>query len=289
MTGKLASFTLDLEPDNGSVDSHEVLLNRHLFGQFEAFLANNRIKLTTFVVGKMLEEQLEVAERFTNIDNEFELHSYSHDADNPDSEDEITKGISAYKNYFGCSPRGYRAPNGAISATGLSILHREGILYDASIFPSWRPELGYNFSHLPCTPWFYEELPGLVELPFATVPGARMVISLSFVKLFGFSFYRALFRIFGLPNVVVIDSHLYDYFATSPVRDRSRFDWKRYALLRNIDNTIGLAQQLHDYLVANGYTFVSMSDLYDRVKNQASTVPVISATQLGRNGRSNSQ
>src|SRR5262245_47433632 len=190
MSQKVACFTLDLEPDFCSHDSHEVLLDDNRFGQFRAFLLTNRMKVTVFVVGKMLEEGLPVRERFKDLDTEFELHSYSHNPYAPDSETEILMGKTAFTEYFGRPPRGYRAPNGAISAPGISILSREGFLYDASVFPAWRPELGYNFSHLPVSPWFYEEYPELPELPFAVLPQSRIVISMSFLKLFGFSFYR---------------------------------------------------------------------------------------------------
>lgn len=286
MARKLACFTLDLEPDVPSDDLHDVLLNWHLFKQFEEFIISNRIKLTTFVVGKMFEEHLPIAERFARIDTEFELHSYSHNVEEPDSEEEILRGKTAYTNYFGHPPRGYRAPNGAISPTGLSVLHREGFLYDASVFPTWRPELGYNFSHMPRTPWFYEEYPPLLELPFAVVPGVRIVISMSFLKLFGFSFYRLMFNTFGLPDIVIFDSHLYDYFLTDSVRNLSRFDWKRYAITRNHNNSLRLVQRFVDFLISRGYTFISMGELYQTIMASRQTIPVISATRLSATPRS---
>lgn len=281
MNQKLACFTLDLEPDFLSEDSHEVLLDDRRFGQIEAFFLHNQLKLTVFVVAKMLEAGLRVRERFANIEAEFELHSYSHNIHEPDSKQEILLGKEIYAKYFGHTPRGYRAPNGDISMRGLSVLHREGFLYDASIFPSWRPELKYNFSKAPISPWVYVEFPQLVELPFAVVPKIRIVISLSFLKLLGLNFYRLMFHTFGFPATLIFDTHLYDFFLTSPVQSLSRLDWRRYALMRNQSNTLQLLQEFVDFLISKGYTFVAMGDLYNIVMRSHQAVPVVSAAALG--------
>lgn len=280
MAQKLACFTLDLEPDFLTEDSHEVLLNDERFWQFEEFISNNKIKLTTFVVAKMLESGLPIREKFANISNEFELHSYSHNVKEPDSEIEIVKGKEIFKKYFGRSPRGYRAPNGDISAMGLSILNREGFLYSASVFPSRRPELGFNYGQLPTQPWVYEEYPKLIEFPFAVVYRIKAIISLSFLKLFGLGFYKLMFHLFGFPDILVFDSHLYDYFPTSPVLNLSRLDWRRYALLRNQKHTLVLLQRFINFLRSKGYVFVSMSELYTNTIQRSEELPIIKAQKL---------
>jgi peptidoglycan/xylan/chitin deacetylase (PgdA/CDA1 family) len=280
MSQRLACFTLDLEPDLYSIDSHEILLDPNRFGQIESFFIGNQLKLTVFVVAKMLESGLPVRERFSNIDTEYELHSYSHNVREPDSEREIVLGKETFLKYFGRPPRGYRAPNGDISLTGLAILNREGFCYDASIFPAWRPEQGYNHSHLPTAPWAFTEFPKLVEFPFAVVPKIRTVISFSFLKLLGLRYFRLMLKVFGLPKVLVFDSHLHDFLVTDSIKQLPRSDWRRYALMRNENNTFSMLQEFVDFLRSSGYVFVSMSDLYTSVVESNGRLPMINASAI---------
>ncbi len=261
-------FTIDLEPDFLSEDSHEVLLDDRRMAAISDFLTGRRIRPTVFVAGKMLAAGLPVRERFAPLGAEFELHSYSHDNDEPDSAREIVLGTEAFIDYFGFPPRGYRAPSGIISAAGVARLHEAGFRYDASVFPAWRPELGYDHRALPAVPFAYEGLPGIVELPFAVVPRTRVVISLSFLKLAGWAPYAAMFRRYGTPEVVVFDSHLYDFFPTTPVTSLARTDWRRYPLLRNQRRVFPLLNRLVGHFRASGHEFTTMSDLLGRVRTQ---------------------
>jgi len=272
-------MTLDLEPDFLKEGCHDVFLNEKRMDHFLNFFDQNHLKLTTYVVGNMLEQNLPVRETFVGIENEFELHSYSHNVKEPDSEAEIVQGKASYINYFGHSPQGYRAPNGHISPQGLAILHREGFLYDASVFPARRPELGYNFANMPTMPWIYAEYP-LVELPFAVILKTRLVISLSFLKLFGLSFYKLMFHLFGFPEIIVFDCHLYDFFLTTPIIEMPRTDWRRYPLTRNLDRSFYLLQGFVDFLRAKGYAFIFMSDLYQHFQQSPQLLPIISAQEL---------
>ncbi len=262
--GPIFCFTIDLEPDFLSEDSHEVLLDDRRMAEIGRFLTRNGIRPTVFVVGKMLDEGLPVRERFEPLGAEFELHSYSHRNDEPDSDSEIARGVAAFEAYFGRRPAGYRAPSGLITPGGLSRLQAAGFRYDASVFPAWRPELGYDHRSLPAEPFAYEGLDGLVELPFAVTRRGRLVVSLSFLKLFGWAPYRALFRRYGTPDVVVFDSHLYDFFPTSPVTTMRRTDWRRYPLLRNQRRVFPLLQTLVDHLRRAGHEPQPMSELYRR-------------------------
>jgi hypothetical protein len=285
MVPKIACFTLDLEPDLYTSGSHEILLNPDYFRRIETFFINNRLKLTTFVVANMLELGLPISEIFTNIDTEFELHSYSHDTCRPDSEQEILLGKKYYIDHFGKSPRGYRAPNGDISYAGLEILSREGFLYDASIFPSWRPELGYNYSRLPLSPWKYAEFPQLIEMPFAAIRTVRTVISMSFLKLFGLNFYRMMFNLFGFPEILVFDSHLHDFIHPKSILDLPRYDWRKHALMRNGDNTFPLMQGFVDFIRSKGYIFAHMSELFNQLKASEDKILTINTNGIRRYSR----
>lgn len=266
---RLFAFTLDLEPDFLSENSHEVLLDAQKFGEVAACLGAHRVQPTVFVAGKMLDEGLPVRERFAPLAAEFELHSYSHSNREPDSEAEILRGKGAFERYFGRAPKGYRAPSGIISRQGVEVLAREGFLYDASVFPTWRPELGYNFSKLPTVPWRYSDLAGFTEIPFGVVPGLRLVISLSFLKLFGLGLYRNLFRTFGFPEILVFDSHLYDFFLTGPVAALPKTDWRRFPLTRNQGRVFSLLERFLGLLKAEGYAFVTMSEVYRYAQTRA--------------------
>ncbi len=263
---RLFCFTIDLEPDFLSDDSHEVLLDDRRMAAISDFLTGRGIRPTVFVAGKMLSAGLPVRERFAPLGAEFELHSYSHDNDEPDSAREIVLGAKAFIDYFGFPPRGYRAPSGIISAGGVTRLHEAGFRYDSSVFPAWRPELGYDHRGLPAAPFAYEGLPGLVELPFAVVPRTRVVISLSFLKLAGWAAYAAMFRRYGTPDVVVFDSHLYDFFPTTPVTSLPRTDWRRYALLRNQRRVFPLLHRLVGHFQAAGHEFATMTGLLRRME-----------------------
>ena len=280
-----ACFTIDLEPDFLSEDCHEVLLDDERMEQVRGFFTRHGIEPTIFVVGRMLEQGLPVAARFEGIGAEFELHSYSHRVDAPDSEDEIVRGTEAFRAYFGRPPRGYRAPLGRIGPAGLATLARNGFAYDASVFPTRRPELGYDFSEMPTTPWTWLEHPGLVEMPFAVASPLRLVVSVSFLKLMGLRFFEVLFRTTGFPPLLVIDSHLYDFFETSPVRRLSWLDWRRHALLRNQRRVLALMDGFVQLLRRNGYRFASVGRVHDALRSGTDPLPSVSVEALRRGYR----
>lgn len=283
--GRRACFTIDLEPDFLSEDGHEVLLDSGRMERLRDFFIGHGIPPTVFVVGRMLEQGLPVAERFAGIGAEFELHSWSHRLDAPDSEEEIVRGSAAFERYFGRPPRGYRAPLGRISAAGIATLARLGFAYDASVFPARRPELGYDFSALPVTPWRWLEQPGIVELPFAVASPLRFVVSLSFLKLMGLGFFRVLFRAGRVPELLVLDSHLYDFFSTSAVRDLSRLDWRRYALLRNTRRVFALLDGFVRLLRRYGYDFATVGGVHDDLVAAKECLPAVSVAALARGYR----
>lgn len=280
-----ACFTIDLEPDFLSEDCHEVLLDAGRMERLRDFFTGHRIPPTVFVVGRMLEQALPVRERFEGTGAEFELHSWSHRPDAPDSEEEIVRGAAAFERYFGRAPRGYRAPLGRISAEGIATLARLGFAYDASVFPARRPELGYDFSALPSSPWRWREHPGIVELPFAVASSFRFVVSLSFLKLMGLGFFDLLFRTGRAPELLVLDSHLYDFFETSPVRALSRLDWRRYALLRNTSRVFPLLDGFVRLLRRYGYDFTTVGEAHDRLLASDAPLPAVSVAALARGYR----
>ncbi len=263
---RLFVYTIDLEPDFMTADAHEVLLDGGRFDRLAEVLLRNRVRPSVFVVGRMLDAGLPVREKFAPLQAEFGLHSWSHKPEAPDSEQEIVEGKKAFERYFGRSPRGYRAPLGYISQAGIRTLAREQFTYDSSVFPSNRPELGFDLRNLPLDAWIYQDEPSIMELPFAAVPRTRTVIAMSFLKLYGMFVYRQLFRWCGMPRLLVFDSHLYDYFVTAAVTGLSRLDWRRYALMRNSRSALDLLQSLFDFVRKRGYRFVTMDEAREIVR-----------------------
>ena len=280
----LACMTVDLEPDFLSENSHEVLLDETRFDRFGSVLSQRDVPVTVFVAAKMLDEGLPVRERFAPLSTEFELHSYSHDPADPDSLTEIRRSKDAYRRYFGHDPRGYRAPLGFISASGVRALTDEGFQFSASIFPSHRREMGFDFGSLPVTPWMWHDNGNelLVEIPFAVSNRPRIVICESYLKLLGLRPFKMLHRWGGFPDTLVIDSHLYDFFATAPVLALSRVDYRRHALLRNQGKALDLLDKFIGYLTKKGYRFVTVSEIYERCRADAQQLPRVSIEHLER-------
>ena len=275
-------MTVDLEPDFLSEDSHEVLLDEARFGQFAETLNARGVPVSVFLAAKMLDEGLPVRERFDALDAEFELHSYFHDPGDPDSLDEIRRAKHAYRTHFGRDPIGYRAPLGFISAEGVRALASEGFEYSASIFPSNRRELGFDHGKLPLEPWMWSSDGNdlLVEIPFAVTKKPRVVVCESYLKLLGMGPFRALYSVGGFPDTLVIDSHLYDFFPTSAVLGLSRFDGRRYALLRNQRRALALLDRLITFLQRKGYRFVKVEEVHAACRARGAELPRVDLSSI---------
>jgi peptidoglycan/xylan/chitin deacetylase (PgdA/CDA1 family) len=282
MGERLACMTIDLEPDFLSRDSHEVLCDEEKFGALAEMLIARDIPVTAFLVAKMLEQGLPVRERFSTLDAEFQLHSYSHDPAEPDSRREIERSAQTYREHFGSAPHGYRAPLGFISADGVRELAAQRFEYSASIFPSNRRELGFDFRKLPTEPWMWSagDRDLVMEIPFGVSLKPRVVVCESYLKLLGMGPYRMLYRFGGFPDVLVIDTHLYDFFATAPVLALSRTDPRRYALLRNQGSAIKLLERLVAFLRGKGYRFVKVGDVHDRLRERLDDMPRVDVSRI---------
>ncbi len=274
---KYACVTMDTEtgffPEAFDI---EMFLKPALLARFKEVVDNYDVKLTGFIVTNILENNPVMIENIMDkLPIRFETHSHSHLHNISDTNEELDKTIYWFKKFFGRPPRGFRAPNGLISNEGIVRLIKNGFVYDASIFPSLRiDKYGYNNLNLPIEPFVYETPSGsIVEMPFSVVKTARLVISMSFVKLFGWCFYDTLIRFFGLPDVLVIDTHPHDFFIKSHLARIK--GWKKIAHTRGDGNELKIFEQMLKRLSEMGYSFAYIDDVIDTLDlNNITRIPL---------------
>ena len=263
---KLFAFTLDLEPEYGGViDQHNLLRDPQAIIQFLDLLSALDVKITVFAVGRLIESFPEIIQIFERYDCEFEAHSYSHDLENADSEPEIGQAKLAYFDYFGKNPRGYRAPQGRISKSGIRHLEKHGYRYDSSIFPSYFPN-PFRYLFKKRHP-HYPEGSHILEIPITSISPWRLTLSVSYLKLFGFPFYKRLSERFGLPEVICFESHLHDFIVDDDSYTKLPFFWK-LIYRRNKFKGTEFTMEFLKYARSKGYRFGYMSEIYDRYKNK---------------------
>jgi peptidoglycan/xylan/chitin deacetylase (PgdA/CDA1 family) len=249
-----ACITLDLEPDyGGRLAPTYTAWDPHRVEGLLTLLAAHGAPLTVFVVGESLSAQPRVIERMRSRGAEFHLHSFSHDLAQPDTLDEIRRGATAFEACFGRRPEGYRAPEGRISPAGWSRLEDEGFLFDSSVFPSFWPAARYlRFSPRPFRP----EGRRLLELPISTVTPGRLIVSLSWMKLLGWEFYRRLLENADLPEPIVFDMHLHDLWET-PSFDQLRAPW-RWIYRRNRGGGLRILEAFLGLLARRGHRLTTL-------------------------------
>jgi len=109
-------------------------------------------------------------------------------------------------------------------------------------------------------PFIYEN--GIMELPLAVIPKVRYAISLSYLKFLGFNMNKILFSIFGLPNVLIFDSHLHDFilneksFSKLPLKMKMAWGLNKYCGLKYFKSII-------EVLNKKQYRFITMTELYN--------------------------
>ena len=271
MTRKIASLTLDIESDFHDPDGRIRLFDdASLFDRYTALVKKYDVKLTAFLVTSLLDRYGADYKRLAEkIPVEFAIHSHAHDMSNPCSRADIEESVHAYHNFFGHNPAGYRAPVGQITREGMNTLLDLGFRYDSSIYPSVRPgRPGYNNLHLPVAPFrVTREADSIIEIPFGTLSGVRLVFSLSYVKLFGWKPYEILLKIFPLPEQIAILSHPYDhYFHLLP---ETTDGWEKPLMQRNAESAFDLLEKMIIFLHSRGYEFEFLSGLCDDLEKDS--------------------
>jgi hypothetical protein len=255
---KYACITLDVEEDYGD-RINEFNIYKDSFDKIEELKSlydSLEVPVSAFITTNILDKD-NMAEAIKWLANDYHCHSHSHNTQSFDSKNEITTCFSKFKEHFGYEPLGYRAPKGVLYPGDIQLLTNAGFLFSSSLFPSIR--IGtFNNLKSPQAPFNYDT--GLLEIPLAVVNKIRLIVSLSYQKLLGSSLSHGLYKTFGLPNIVVYDSHLHDYiiseksFAQLPAFMKSVYSVNKYSGKQILIDFV-------NYLKTEGYSFITMTDL----------------------------
>ena len=257
---KTACITLDLESDWFVDEPGRTYQTVEYLDEYIELIQSVDVPVSVFVVGRLLEERPDVVERLdTALDAEFHLHSYAHDPEmSRGFRSDLREGIEAFESFFGHRPQGYRAPLGKISAENLVTLDEEGLAFDSSIFPSYRPG-AYNNLDAPTHPYRPAGTDGLVEFPIGVLPYVRIPTAQSYLKLGGQAYIRLL-ELLEPPDPLVFLSHLHDFIDTPANEYRSQP--MKAIQQRNLTESASLFQELVQQLTAMGYRFRTIGELY---------------------------
>lgn len=272
MKRKIACLTLDMEPDYGDPGGHIRLLeNPEYFERYVTILQKHSAKVTMFTVTSLFERFGSYFERLAkHIPLEYAAHSYSHDPHNAASREEVEKSALVMKQVNGGLPVGYRAPIGRITKEGLGYLLDLGYQYDASLYTSFRPgKFGYRNLDKPNVPFRIRRGDeSLVEFPFTSLSGVRIVFGLSYVKLLGWGLYSFLWRAFGLPDFALALSHPHDFYFHE-LAGYHPFGLEKAAFSRNARRAFDYYDRMITELKRQDYELAFVSEAYQRVQSLA--------------------
>jgi peptidoglycan/xylan/chitin deacetylase (PgdA/CDA1 family) len=256
---KYLCLTLDLEKDYGRINTYYSFKN---IKPLLELLKKYKQKLTVFVTGEILDKQPNTIDLFKNYPCEFELHSYSHMAKSQIStlnkKQEIISAQKIYLSFFQKHSIGYRAPQGIISEQELEWLKNNYFKYSSSLFPSWRPGL-FNNVRQKTIP--HLKNCGILEIPFSVVPKLRIPIALSYQQLLGLPLYKIWYYLFGFPNTIVYDFHLYNLDKTPGRKELPLY--LQLAYLRNTKNGFKILEKFIKFLQKKSYQSIFMSEIYN--------------------------
>jgi len=273
MNRKIACLTLDMEPDYGDPEGNIRLLeNPEYFECYTQTINRYNAKVTMFTVTSLFDRFGEHFKRLGDyIPLEFAAHSHIHDPNNGATREEVENAAKVMRKVNENRPLGYRAPYGQITKEGLGHLLDFGYDYDSSVYTSVRPgKFGYSNMHMPNTPFLVTRGDeSMLEFPFTSLSGVRIVFGLSYVKLLGWGVYSTLWNLFGLPAVALVLSHPHDFY----FNELSSFhpaNLERVALNRNAKRAFGYYDKVVKKLINEGYEFMHLSELFEQYQGSGS-------------------
>ncbi|MBI4333586.1 MAG: polysaccharide deacetylase family protein [Chloroflexi bacterium] len=272
LTGpRRACVTLDIEQDYGDLLAEPSYEGLGHLGDLAKFLGEQRIPVTCFIQGSLLETHPAQIRKLSSLDVDFELHSYSHPhPSRSKTRFEIEKGREIYRNFFGKDPSGYRAPLAVITAEGYEALASNNFKFDSSVSPSVRPGTFSNF-RTPAAPYYLPDYK-LVEFPFSVVSPLRIPLGISYIKLLG-KIYLSFLKHAALPGLVIVAAHLHDLF---PLKAAAKIDCRPFSpLYRYVFNRIykdptrdglSLLATVIGILKRKDYAFTRLDRVYEGIR-----------------------
>lgn len=254
--------TLDLECDYGTALPENTYQAVEHIGDLVDVLERIGVPLSTFVQTELLDERPAVVEQLRNcgVDVRFHPHSHTHrPRDETSTDREIEMSTRRFESFFGRRPVGYRLPNGNVRQQDYESLAAAGYEFDASLFPSWRPN-HFNNATAPSVPQYLPSYE-FVEIPFTVLSRlVRVPTALSYCRLFGMAFTRLLTS--APPPVVVFNVHMHDFVNPPSYDDLPGFYKLIYS--RN-DGGFELFESLLDSFRERGYSFATIDEAYERL------------------------
>lgn len=262
-TERRVYFTLDLECDFGTALQQNTYQALEHVPTLVALLEEHNLPITCFVQTEVLGEKPEAVERLRTADTTVVFHPHSHThrpRDKTSVASEIKTSTSRFRDYFDTKPIGYRFPNGNIRPTDYARLASQDYEFDASIFPSWRPNQFNNVTSVK-EPYYLDNF-DLLEIPF-TVYAHWLPIptALSYLQLLGWPF-QSLVMNYPRPPIV-FNIHMHDLVMPSSVEylpEPYHFVYKR--------NTNGI-KQLRDVIESfreHNLRFGIIDDVYHQIQ-----------------------
>ncbi|OGP52179.1 MAG: hypothetical protein A2Y79_12875 [Deltaproteobacteria bacterium RBG_13_43_22] len=256
---KICFLTMDLENDcGGRIGPVFDTINEKNIRKLINFINNQNVPLTLFITGRLFEEKRRelqlIQEEIKTI--EFALHSYSHPNLLNDYSEEIEKAVSAYKDFMGVPPLGYRGPQGKISKVDFECLKKHRFQYDSSIIPTIRPGV-FNNRKMPKGPYYLDEY-NLWEIPCSVFPFTGIPMGLGHLRLLGPTVTKFLFSFLPLLPVIVFVFHLHDIIQTEHA-DKLQGAWN-FFYRRNVDQGFSLFGFVIEDLRKKGYGFDLMKN-----------------------------
>ncbi|MAF99184.1 MAG: hypothetical protein CMH61_01085 [Nanoarchaeota archaeon] len=135
------------------------------------------IKCTFFVTGFYAEKEPENVKEIIEHGHEVASHGYEHHYRNRvfDIEADVKKSKRILEKITKNKVIGFRAPQVQFSMKLLQILKKLNFKYDSSLHPAFLPGY-YPYKNITLPLHIHEPLPGLKEVPIATLPNTRFPI-----------------------------------------------------------------------------------------------------------------
>lgn len=253
-------LTLDFECDYGTAIQENTYDAVEQIDELIDLLERFEIPLTTFVQTELLEVKPTVVDELRNSDIEVAFHPHSHthaSREETSVKREITESADRFEDFFGYQPRGYRLPNGNVRPDDYAHLADRGYAFNASMFPTWRPN-HFNNTTISDTPHYLPEF-DMVELPF-TVYSSWIPVptALSYCQLLGRPYAELLTQ--SPPSVIVFNIHMHDLVQPPAFDDLPRF--YRFVYSRD-ESGFGLLASILDQFKTHGFTFSTLDAAFD--------------------------